>query len=223
MGDLSIKQGLTGLVFETGYKVAQEKGLAIVWMSVGNSYFGWESIKKIVSFVTNNFKKTKFLIPFEPTINIYKALGYDGKKATTKAGLWSNRLTNHTWRIVGRNTNLNIVDWKKEIANNPLFWKQLQYLKDLYKDNVSFTQDADKTTENMLKEKAIWQIDLQKGIKIGVQYILEELAFLLASPEIFNIFKTVCINHKRLEIFEKLVNGAYDWIPKPHNWFLLIK
>ncbi len=59
MSKLSIQQKLKWTAFETGYRVVKEKWLAIVWMSVGNSYFGKKSINDIVEFVNNTFSQIK--------------------------------------------------------------------------------------------------------------------------------------------------------------------
>ncbi len=219
MNELSIKKQYSGIVFETGYKVAEEKGLALVWMSVGNSYFKKDSIKKIVDFVSSNFEKVKFLIPFHPAIYTYQALGYDEKKAITKARLGSNRLTNHILRAIdgSGSKNMDVVNWDKEIVDNKNYKKQLEFIRNLYKKNSDFFQNANETTKSVLKAKTKNNLILEKNIGIGVNYLLEELAFVLASPDIFSVSKTAYIYHKKWPIFEKLVNGEYDSIVRRKN------
>lgn len=55
-----------------------------------------------------------------------------------------------------------------------------------------------------------------------MNYLLEELAFVIASPQIFNVSKTAYIYHKKWQIFEKLVNGAFDGIIREQTGFILI-
>lgn len=223
MKELSIQQELKGTVFETGYQIAKEKWLAIVWMSVWNSYFGEESIQDIVSFADKTFSKTKFLIPFEPAIYTYLAIGYNEEKARTKARLGSNRLVNHTVRAIDGGKNMDIVNWNDEVYNNKNYQESLTEIMNLYLENQKFREDAKETTKQVLEEKTKDQINLERATEIGVTYLLQELAFVLVSPSIFNVSKTVYIYHRQWPIFEKLINGKYDWRERHNNWFLLVK
>lgn len=135
-------------------------------MSVGNSYFKEDSIKKIVDFAKDHFEKIKFLIPFDPAIYTYQALGYDEKKAITKARLGSNRLINHTMRAIAEYKNMDIVTWSKEIANNEHYKKQLEVIRNLYKNNSDFFQNANETTKSVLKEKVKNGLNLEENISV---------------------------------------------------------
>tara|TARA_Y100000310_G_scaffold302122_1_gene339170 strand:- start:1134 stop:1358 length:225 start_codon:yes stop_codon:yes gene_type:complete len=74
-----------------------------------------------------------------------------------------------------------------------------------------------------LEGKTKEDVDLEDAIKIGVVYLLEEIAFVLASPSIFKVSKTAYIYHNRWQIYEDLVNGKYDGKARRDIGFLLIK
>ena len=93
----------------------------------------------------------------------------------------------------------------------------------LYGTNEAFRQDALDTTKTVLKTKLEKEIDLDQAAKEAVHYLLKELAFVLVSPVLFQVPRTVYIYHHEWPVFEKLVNGVYDSIPKEKVGFLLVK
>lgn len=213
-------ENLQGTVFENGYKVLNEKGLVIIWMSVGNSYFDKEKIEEILGYAINSFSEVKILIPYEPAIYTYLALGYDKVKASSKARLGSNRLKNHTKRVVSENKNIEIVNWA-EVEKNKLYQESLKFITELYNTNKEFQKDANETTQKILANKNGDNVS-GDNIEVGVEYLLEELAFVLASPDFFQVERTVYQYHRPWPIYEKLVNGLYDHQPKQNIGFLLV-
>ena len=223
----SVTKELRGAVFETGYKVLEEKGLAIIWMSVGNPYFNPEVIKSIISFCSKKFSKIRILVPFEPAQYTYQALGYDENKAKRKARLNSNRLKNHTQRVLDqikiKSSDIKIIDWDVDILPQEAYKKSLKEIENLYAKNKLFQKESESTTEQVLRNKTKENVDFEKAVKIGVKYLLEELAFVLASPLIFEVSKTAYIYHHRWPIYESLVNGEYDKKVRNDVGFLLVK
>ncbi len=224
--NLHVKDGLNGTVFQTGYEVLKNKGLAIIWMSTGNSYFSPDNIQRIIEFCSERFSVIRILAPFEPAIHTYKSIGYEEKRASRKAKLNSNRLKNHTRKTIEKISNkkidIKIIDWDADISSNEHYKKILKAIEKLYSENESFQKNADSTTEQVLKNKIKPGKDAQESVKTGVRYLFEELAFVLASPLIFQVKQTAYIYHKRWPILENLVNGKYDKIRK-NVGFLLIK
>jgi tRNA-dependent cyclodipeptide synthase len=149
------------------------------------------------------------------------ALGYDQTKASSKARLGSNRLKNHSQKIIGTNTKVEIVNWSKRIANNPFYQNNLNLISELYRVNQEFQTDAEEATKKVLMKKSDRAIS-EEDIKIGTKYLLEELAFVLSSPDIFEVQSTVYMYHRNWPIYEKLVNGEYDNKPRNNLGFLLV-
>ncbi|MFA6099572.1 MAG: tRNA-dependent cyclodipeptide synthase [Patescibacteria group bacterium] len=219
--------GLKGKVFDNGYEVLKKHGLVIIWMSVGNSYFNKERIEEILEYAAKHFSVVRILIPYEPAIYTYLALGYDETKANSKARLGSNRLTNHTKRTISENASfqgkdIHILNWAEEVEKVDVYQKKLLFMTHLYETNRRFQIDAEETTAEVLSNKSDENISAEK-IKIGVKYLLEELAFVLSSPDLFKVDKTAYMYHRHWPIYEKLVNGEYDDKPKEDIGFLLVE
>jgi len=223
---LVITKKLKGQVYKTGYTTLKEKGLVIVWMSVGNSYFKKEIIQNLIEFSVDNFSQVKLLAPFEPAKHTYQALGYEERTARKKARLNSNRLKNHMFKAIEglpeqKKKKIQIVDWDIDVANQKPYLKALKEIVKLYKENSSFNKDAKDTTSKVLKQKH--KEVSEEAIDKGVEYLLEELAFIIASPELFNVKRTAYVYHRKWLIYEKLVNGRYDPKIRESLGFLLVR
>ncbi|MHB8831542.1 MAG: tRNA-dependent cyclodipeptide synthase [Patescibacteria group bacterium] len=218
---------LKGKVFDNGYEVLKKHGLVIIWMSVGNSYFNKERIEEILEYAAKHFSVVRILIPYEPAIYTYLALGYDATRANSKARLGSNRLTNHTKRTISENASfrgkdIRILNWAEEVEQADVYQKNYSVMTHLYETNHQFQIDVEKTTLEVLNNKSDNNISAEK-VKIGVKYLLEELSFVLSSPNLFKVDKTAYMYHRRWPIYEKLVNGEYDNKPKEDIGFLLVE
>ncbi len=226
MSNLSVKNEFLGTVFETGYKVLKNRGLAIIWMSVGNPHFNKENIKELIKFCSKNFNDIKVLIPFGPSRHTFEAIGYNSTKALSKGRLHSNRLKNHTKKVLNElemnQSRIQIIDWENEIYSNVTFAKILNEIENLYLDDKSFHVDCNVTTKQVLEGKLKTNKNIDDAIKIGVKYLHEELAFVLASPVIFDVKYTVYIYHNRWHIYENLVNGKYKKKGNYDVGFLLV-
>ena len=99
----------------------------------------------------------------------------------------------------------------------------MKEIEALYSKNKLFQKYCDDTTKEVLNGKTKENIDFEKAVKIGVKYLLEELAFVLASPLIFGVSKTAYIYHNRWPIYENLVNGKYDKKVRNDVGFFLVK
>ena len=62
---------------------------------------------------------------------------------------------------------------------------------------------------------------MESAIDEGVFYLLKELAFLLASPKIYDSEEVTYIYHKKWQIFQNLISGLYDNHSKKQLEFLL--
>lgn len=211
--NLKFLEGVKTKAFENGFKVASEHGVAIIWLSVGNSYYNKETIEAHVTFAANHFSKVCVLVPPEVAYYTFSAFGYDSSKAKSKARLHSNRLKNHVDRVIKLHKiqdAVKIVNWSEEVAQRSEYLDSLNKIKHLYSSNPIFRNDVRETTSSVLNTERYHIDDVDSALDVGVNYLLEELAFFLVSPNIFEAPRTVYLYHRRWPIFENLVNGLYD-------------
>lgn len=200
-----------------------EEGIGLIWMSAGNSYFKEEIVLRLLEFAGKNFNQVIILSPDEPAEHTYKALGYEEKIAKRKAKLNSNLLKNRANRAIenlkNHKSKFKIIEYTEEIIPNKIYKKELIEITNLYFHNKQFQKDAKEITKKIIENKSAKQLEI--SIDEAVNYLLKELAFVLASPKIYKTNKVTYIYHNKWEIFEKLIEGKYDNLPRSNLSFIL--
>lgn len=207
-------------------KVNEERGWALVWMSAGNSYFKEEVIKKILNFTSTHFSKTIVMAPDEPAEHTFKALGYEGNEIKRKSRLNANLLQNRAKRIISKfkdKEKFKVVEWIEEVIPHGHYQEKFKEIVSLYNTNERFRNDVHETTLKVLSGKMKESINPNEAVKEGVNYLLKELAFVLASPNIYNIQRVTYVYHHDWPIFQKLIAGFYDGLKRENFSFLIFK
>ncbi len=214
---------LEGSCFKTGYEILNRNDTMLVGMSPGNSYFKKDTISQLLSTVSRLCKNVTIFIPDVPAKHTYNAIGYPITRAEAIARKKGNNLRNHIRRAKDDNniTNITIIDWRKDIERSSAYHKYKKYIYDLYRKNEVFYHDARQTTKLVIADQIKKNIDLENAVDIAINYFLEELAFILASPGICGFEKIAYTYHKRWPIFENLISGHYDRL-MPNIGFVII-
>ena len=201
----------------------------LIWMSAGNSYFTEAIVLELLKFASKSFQEIIIMAPDEPAEHTFLALGYDEKKAKKKARLNANLLQNRAKRAVDIlikekiKTPFHVVEWTEEITPNKKYQEMLVRIKELYNNNIHFHKDARETTMKVIDSKLKNGMDKEKATDEAVNYLLKELSFILASPEIYNASHVTYMYHHKWSIFQKLIAGEYDNKPRTNLSFLLSK
>ncbi len=223
---MEILLGKHGRAYENGYRAVREQGLLIVGLSPGNSYFSPGTIDDLLQTVSA-LGKTRIMIPYEPAVHSYKAIGYSAQAAENKARLQCNRLRNASKRSIENvlardpSNDIRIIDWEEEIAANERFRKEYLRLQSFYKADMSFREDVQASTRDVLKNKIKTGASLDAAIEEGVHYLLKELAFLLESPAIFEAKSVAYVYHREWPIFTDMIEGKYGE-PRDNLGFLIL-
>jgi len=188
------------------------KNTAIIGISLGNSYFTYETITNLLLFCTENFQETSVLINDIPAIHNYLALAYDKKKAMKKARLNGNPVRNLLKRVLSdlNCDSVRILDWEKDIFSTPSFESAYSSLLSLYFKKELFFNSVRQTTLQVLLPKTNNGLVSQQALDEAVHYLLKELAFLQASPTILSSQTTSYVYHDSWPIYEKLIVGFFD-------------
>ncbi|MBS3051188.1 MAG: tRNA-dependent cyclodipeptide synthase [Candidatus Aenigmarchaeota archaeon] len=194
--------------------------VAIIWMSSGNSYFKENIIREIAIFASRKFSDVVIISPDEPADHTFNAIGYNVPESKKKARLNANLLLNRARRAIsGLDGKIIIAEWK-DVASNNAYRTEYKNIISLYNKNEIFRQDARNATKEVLTGKSK-KADMESAIDEGVFYLLKELAFLLASPKIYDSEEVTYIYHKKWQIFQNLISGLYDNHSKKQLEFLL--
>jgi cyclo(L-tyrosyl-L-tyrosyl) synthase len=210
--------------FENGYEIASQKGVAVVGMSPGNSYFKKETIDDLLNYCSGIFSQVKIMIADKPSEHTYLALGYSSKEAERKARLNSNTLQNHSRKSIDGiiSQNVELIEWSNQINPNETYQRELAKINELYSSNPVFRQEARETTRSVLEGKLKQEVEIESAVDEGINYLLKELAFLSASPEIFKAERITYVYHDRWKIYEDFVDGKFDGRKRKDLGFVIV-
>lgn len=216
---------LNGYAFEQGYRILENKGTAIIGMSPGNGYFKKETITELLTECAKRFSKIIIMIPNQPAIHTYKALGYDDKHAEKKARLQSNALINKINESLPKilesyRSTIEIALWDGTIAKSDEYRAQYNHLLSLYGNNNRFREEMRNTTRQVIEKKIKPGSDIAQSIDEGVKYLLSELAFISSCPKISRT-TVAYVYHAPWQIYENYVNGQYDHEKKDLGFVLM--
>lgn len=197
-------------------------------MSPGNSYFKDEVVHDLLKTVVERFGRVAVLIADLPAISTYVALGYlenraRRDKAIPKGNALKNRVLKEAMKLDYSSDEVKIINWEKEIENNPVYRQKYTQIFDLYENNKKFHEAANATTKEVLTGFKKDLQDIDKATTIAVHYLLSELAFLEFAPAYLEVEKVVYVYHKKWNVFEGYIAGKFDGVEKPYLDFLLIK
>jgi len=202
-----------------------EEALGLIWMSAGNPYFTEERIVKMLHFALERFARVIIMAPDKPAEHNFKALGYPDNQAKRKARLNANLLQNRTKRVVSLfpselKNKVIVVEWADEVIPNAKYQEKYEEILDLYNTNASFRKEARETTKSVIAKKSA--DDIEKALDEAVQYLIEELAFVLASPDMYKVKRVFYLYHMTWPIYQRLIEGKYDGVQRNNLGFLLI-
>lgn len=193
----------------------------IIGMSPGNSYFKEEVVKQLLKTVVEKFGRTAVLVADIPAIFTYVALGYPKNRARKDKALpQGNNLKNKVKRAMEElgysETQVKIIDWEKDVENNPDYQEEYNRVVNLYETNQTFRQTANDATQEVLEGSTKETIDLKEAVKIGVHYLLSEFGFMEFAPKYFGVEKVTYVYHRRWPVYESYRLGEFDGTPRPY-------
>ncbi len=190
-----------------------------IGISINNSYFKEENLRKLIAFGSEYFpSRIYIMIPDEPMVATLIALGKTQPEAERVSRLKSNALANKCLALEKElGADITIIRWKEVVANG----YYSQFLIDL---NKYFIQDLDfrmdvrqVTTEVLLNSNTAVS---EANLEIGAQFLLKELAFILMSNRILGEEKTAYVYHKTMDVLKKAIELKYSFSPDPNVGFI---
>jgi len=198
----------------------------IIGMSPGNSYFKDGVVKELLKIVVEKYGKAAVFVADIPAIHTYVALGYPENRARRDKALpQGNALKNRVKRAMeelGYNeSQVKIIDWESEVKNNTDFIQKYEEVIKLYSENKEFERAANETTRTVLEKTAESMVSYEV-VRIGVHYLLNELAFLEFVPQFLESQKVIYIYHKPWPVYDSYRKGEFDGKPRTYLDFEIV-
>jgi len=180
---------------------ALSQGGAILFLiSLHNGYFKREQIGQLMSAIDSEARAPlafHFLITDGPSIHNYRALGYTDSDALPSIAKARRQVSNHILQALkDRVTTFNhdhsfaTIAWQ-QVYRDPCFIRQLSLLNNLYNNDQELRnmirEGSIKALSGMARCQSLSQASFHESdevrLELASQYVLEELAQILASRE----------------------------------------
>lgn len=198
-------------VSDAGRVTLDNKGAALIGLSIQNSYFrDEENLRQIYKWAADSFSKVFVMIPDLPAIHTLMSYGYPENKARQKAQLAANALENKLQAIVAEiasDTEFYLVRWTP-LESNQDYLHSYKKLENLYRTNESFQSDIRSVTKSVIEGHGT-SLDINQAVEIGVQFLLKELALISNSASILGVPECAYVYHRLLPVHKDMLEGKY--------------
>ncbi|MBU6323767.1 MAG: tRNA-dependent cyclodipeptide synthase [Patescibacteria group bacterium] len=237
---MDILSGPTSKIFEQGLKDLDSREEMLLALCLNNSYYKRENIYRMLKFSLAFSKSVQVFTTDGPARHNYRAFGKDEAYAERKTRLERNHLRNLTNDALGlinkdlppeEQKTVAFMDWERIYAD-PEYRESLDMLKKLYESNEEFRSDINSITTQVLLSRVGINKDTEAVLEEGIQYVLEEVAFIASYMKLSEGIKPKAehgkdgfnyIYYESWPVLEKLVNGDYDGQPKDGIGFVIAK
>jgi tRNA-dependent cyclodipeptide synthase len=227
-------------ITSAGLRYLNTEADLLLAMCLNNGYYNRENIYRMLKFALNFSKRVQIFTTDGPAKHNYAALGKAKEKIPAVTRLARNRLRNQCIDSLARiNAELlpseqrivTFMDWEA-IYKDTAYIDSYKRLKNLYATNAEFHKDIDDTSERVLLHRIGIEKEVRSALSIGIEYVLEELAFILAYKSLGASSKPIqdhgvqgfsYFYYEPWSVFEKLVNGSYDSEVKEGIGFAIVK
>ncbi len=184
----------------------------IIGISLKNSFFSEVNIGRLIEWASTKADNIFIMIPDKPAIHTLMSFGISQEDAIRKARLEANSLENRCKRIIEalEVKNIKIIRWE-EIEGISSYNNELLKLKKLFSENVLFKNSIENTTREVVIKNTT-QLDENEAIQIGINFVFEELAFIVSSPKIFNLKQIGYLYHSTMIPLKEIIDGEYKEI-----------
>ncbi|PHS58280.1 MAG: hypothetical protein COB17_03400 [Sulfurimonas sp.] len=201
----------------------QKKELALIGISLGNSYFNEKRLKLIISGFAKNFKKVAILLADDLAMHNYLAVGYSESKARKKIKKNSNFATNRINKIIedlGDGYDVKFYKWK-DIESFSKFKDSLKLIETIYESDNEFSKEINNLTLKVIRSYTSNELNEIEVINEAKWYLLKELAFADCASDFFNSSLLTCY-YTDISIYRKILNNEFKGLDKQINHDYLI-
>ena len=207
-----------------------QNNFSIIGISPRNAYYTKTNIAFAIDTLLRTQKNVLVFIPEIPDIHNYLAYGYEKEAARKKAASIGKSFRKTVREICAERgyscdekglskPHIHLIDWEAEVENSFHYQESLEEIARLYRTNDSFRQAVQAASLSSLHSRIKQDDRLQKRIKAqgiekiinqAVPYIINEIAFLNAAPEIYGGKHSDYVYHREWPVFQNFISGQYD-------------
>lgn len=237
---MDVRLEVDGTILKNGLEYLEDNQDLLLAICLNNGYYKRENIYRMLKFVLNISRRVQIFTTDGPAKHNYLALGKSEVEAIRETRLNKNRLQNLCTIALERinatlqeNTRYSLTYMKwEDIYKDKAYLDSYAQIKKLYANSAQFKNDIEETSRQVLLNRIGIQSQVESVLSVGIEYIFEELAFILAYSSLGAQTKPISdhgakgfnyIYYESWPVFEKLVNGEYDNQPKEKIGFVIAK
>lgn len=110
------------------------------------------------------------------------------------------------------NMPIHLLNWQDEIESSPHYHAKRHAIYSLYETNKNFRHDIHEEVKRVIESYPYRQpSDITEDMLIeGAHYILKEMVFLLACPDILHTDDIAIVYYREWQLWENFSNGYYN-------------
>ena len=213
--------------------IFEKRELAVVGMSLGNSYFNEERIRFILAGLSSHFKEVAVIITDGIAVHNFRAMGYDEQKAQSKVKKSANALVNKIKRSIAtietnteiepspvgdRLPKISLYRWN-QLNDCPSYQQAFEDVQVLYQNHQGFSSAIHKTTFKVMEKYITASQTAQDVVEEAKWYLLKECAFFLAAPNFFRM-PLLSSYYTDFPICRQLLSGYYTGKQSTNHGFM---
>lgn len=178
-------------------KIFKEKKMAMIGISMGNSYFSEDRLRFILSGFCSNFENVAVLLVDDLAIHNYRAMGYTEKKAKKKIRVNSNHTSNRIKKVIkgieekNCKKNIRFCQWG-EVEEFTQYQQSVKLITEYYYNDNDFSSEINQATLKVMNEYISDTQTEGNVIEEAKWYLLKELAFIHCASEFFKSTLLTC-------------------------------
>jgi tRNA-dependent cyclodipeptide synthase len=192
---------------------AASKHVSIVGISMLNSYFTEANIAHAAADVRDRSRETVFMLPDLPAESTLMGYGYlpDEARKTAQRKFKALEKTCRTVLESVLSGQGRVVRWG-DFQVTPEYGEMLDRVNALYDADPAFREDVRSTTGAVYEHSKFPMkrpLTPAEQIDAGKTFLLQELAFIMGSPQILGVETAEYVYHRDMPILDSLCKGAY--------------
>ena len=212
-------------LYELAADVVHAGGPVIAGMSLRNRQFtDRRQLSRAIEALAALPSPVSVMVTDGPFVHNLAAIGYPEEKIERESRDLGRALRKAVTRLFG-DTPCTFVDWE-QVYSHPAYRTELAALEKLREHSASFRADLEAAsywpTDGLAKHYFPSQPGRPLDLRAAGRYVLEEFAFLIAAPAIYEVPAIAYAYHHRWEIAERLLSGHYDNRPRAGVGLLLM-
>lgn len=206
--------------------IYERKEHVVFGVSPGNSYFRVPLLAGLLDWLCGEFARVDVVVPDAALAHTYTALGYTAERAAAKVRGEVNVLRNRiarAWEQCGGPRPADGLHMMSGLVHGPVYREALGRCETAVRTDPELTRACRAVSREVLLARRPGAEFGTDQVDEGARYLLAELPFFVAAPEIFEVGSSLCFYHRQFPLAELIYSGSSALKPSPRQAYAIIR